>query len=765
VNAPIANVANGPSGFVANPGSGLPRAGTARFFLCEFRGSSAGSGVLALRVERDGAGHRLVDTERVIWNVLATDCDFGPDGGLYVLDWVQGWGKTGRGRIYRVSDGRLGEDALAQQVATLLREGMGKRSVEELARLLGHRDRRVRQAAQFELVDRGEPGQAALEAASRQHESLFARLHAIWGLGIVARRGGSEELVKRIELLVLDENEDVRAQALRVCGEAPGRSSRLVAERALRDPSPRVRRAAVEATGRIGAEPAFGPLLSLLIRDGEQDQTLYHALVVALTRVGSGWRFADFAKHTSAAVRRAGVLTLRRLRDERVAVFLADADPSIAAEAARAIHDERILGALPALGAWTQRTGFAEIPLLRRALGAHRILGKGENLDALLSYAQRKDAPASMRVEALRIIAEWPSPHGQDRVLGEWRPLRARPAIGARVRTAPMLHALAADAETPGEVMRAALETIARLRSFDCNAALETIAADRARDGETRALALRTLAALGDAGARVRSAKGVADDAPLPLRRAALDVLAQDEPAAVVPLLASLAREGSVDERRAALASLANASGDAADAALAAELARLATGEIPSTLQLDVLEAGLARASGAARTQAQAWLDAQKGAGDPLAAWRGCLEGGDAARGERLFREHAAAQCLRCHAIGGNGGNVGPALDAIGKTRDRPYLLGALLVPNREIAAGYEQLVVKLADGTTAGGIVVRESETELVLRDADGKERGLAKAAIRSREGSGSAMPAMDATLTRRELRDLVEFLSTRKR
>ncbi|MBI5850677.1 MAG: HEAT repeat domain-containing protein [Planctomycetes bacterium] len=763
IDPPIANVADGPSGLVANPGSGLPARWNGRFFLCDFRGSASGSGVMALQLERAGASHRLVGTERVIWNVLATDCDFGPDGGLYVLDWVDGWGKTGRGRVYRVSDGRTANDPLVQEVKAMLRDGMAGRAIDELARLLGHRDRRVRQAAEFELVDRGADGVAALERVAKQNDSLLARLHAIWGLGVVARKG-DVELVKRIENLVLDAEDEVRAQALRVCSDSPGPTTRQTAERALRDPSPRVRYFAAQAIGRVGQFHSFGALLGLVRRENDQDVALRHAAVVALSRIGASWRIEEFARDPSPAVRRAGVLTLRRLRHESIAVFLDDTDPSVAGEAARAIHDERIAGALPALAAWTERTDLRDERVLRRAIGAHRLLGKGTNLDALMRFAQRAAAPEPMRVEALRIVAEWPRPHGQDRVLGEWRPLPERPAIGARVRSGAMLDALAVEAGTPSAVLQAAIDAVARLKAFDVAATLEMIAVDERRDGETRALALRTLAALGSTAQRVRTARTVAPDAPLPLRRAAFDVLAKDEPTATLPLLVTLAREGSIDERRAALASLATASGQVADDAIAQELARLDAGETPKELALDVLEAGLARAGGVARTAAQKRLDELTASGDPLAPWRDCGEGGDAGRGAKLFREHAAAQCTRCHSLAGSGGQVGPALDAIGKTRDRAYLLAALVTPQRDIAEGYAQNVLKLDDGSLVAGSIVSEDAAVLVLRDANDAEVRVEKPRIRDRNRGGSAMPEISALLTRREVRDLVEFLATRR-
>jgi quinoprotein glucose dehydrogenase len=107
---PIANFSDGPSGLAYDPGIGLPARFRGCFFLCDFRGGASYSGVHALRLERDGAGFALASTDRVIWNVLATDVDFGPDGALYVLDWVSGWNKTGKGRIYRLRTKEMAND-------------------------------------------------------------------------------------------------------------------------------------------------------------------------------------------------------------------------------------------------------------------------------------------------------------------------------------------------------------------------------------------------------------------------------------------------------------------------------------------------------------------------------------------------------------------------------------------------------------------------------------------------------------------------------
>ena len=143
---PIKNVASGPSGLTMYPGTGWGEEWRGTFFLCDFRGDPNYSGVHAYTNEPRGAGFRLVDERRFLWSSLVTDVDFGPDGGLYVSDWVQSWNKTGKGRMYRIAPTSAGEEqrAAASEVQGLLAAGFGQRSNHELGQLLRHADRRVR---------------------------------------------------------------------------------------------------------------------------------------------------------------------------------------------------------------------------------------------------------------------------------------------------------------------------------------------------------------------------------------------------------------------------------------------------------------------------------------------------------------------------------------------------------------------------------------------------------------------------------------------
>ncbi len=149
---PILNISDGPSGLVHDPGTGLPAQYRDHFFLVDFRGGAGNSGIRAFANKPKGASFELVDASQPVWSVLATDVDFGADGAMYFTDWTNGWDKTGKGRIWKVTSQET--DPKVAEVKTLLAEGMGKRSVEELVKLLGHADQRVRLEAQYELAGR-----------------------------------------------------------------------------------------------------------------------------------------------------------------------------------------------------------------------------------------------------------------------------------------------------------------------------------------------------------------------------------------------------------------------------------------------------------------------------------------------------------------------------------------------------------------------------------------------------------------------------------
>ncbi|MFM9194557.1 MAG: PVC-type heme-binding CxxCH protein, partial [Planctomycetia bacterium] len=98
---PLAHIGSGPSGFAAYPGPGLPPHFDGRFLLADFRGAAANSSVRTFRVQPKGASFEATDEEETFKHVLATDVEIGPDGAVWVSDWVHGWQGEGKGRLWR----------------------------------------------------------------------------------------------------------------------------------------------------------------------------------------------------------------------------------------------------------------------------------------------------------------------------------------------------------------------------------------------------------------------------------------------------------------------------------------------------------------------------------------------------------------------------------------------------------------------------------------------------------------------------------------
>ena len=137
------------------------------------------------------------------------------------------------------------------------------------------------------------------------------------------------------------------------------------------------------------------------------------------------------------------------------------------------------------------------------------------------------------------------------------------------------------------------------------------------------------------------------------------------------------------------------------------------------------------------------------------------LRQGDPARGEAVFRRKETL-CLKCHAIAGAGGQVGPSLESVGASAPADYLVDSLLQPNKAVKEGYHAITVGLNDGRVVTGIKLRQTDTALVLRDADDREVSLPLAAIDEQKPAGSLMPAgLVEAMTESELLDLVRFLS----
>ncbi len=771
---PIANFADGPSGFTYYPGTGWSDSYRGTFFLCDFRGSPDASGIRTFRVEPQGAMFSVVDSRQPIWKVLATDAQFGPDGALYVSDWVDGWIGEGKGRIYRVVHRDAASDPRVTQVRQLLRNGMNKLPPDQLVNLLEHADQRIRLRAQWELADRAcRPRRGAsrylqrLIDAARSGPSVLARIHGIWGWEQVIRKTNDTGTLGVAVELLADGEAEVRAQVAKLIGAAGyGEGVAPLVER-LSDPVPRVRLYAALALAEMRRPFDATPVFRMLAQADNEDPALRHGGVmalVALRQAAELWKQYESLPgdlRRSDAVRLALVVALRRLRSPDVARLLDDSSLPVVEEAARAIHDVPISAAWPMLAELLEQQRIvASDATLRRAINANVRLGDEPSALRLASFASREGSPQKLRVAALELLSRWAEPSSRDWVLGMWRPINRREARPAKEAVTQVLARLL---ESEADVRWAAIQAAASLGISKADRPLRDLLQDSSGDPEQRAVALRFLARLGpDDIANVLSDS--LHDRAYPVRQAALELLAMRNPQQAVGVLKQQLAGRNAHEMRTAFEILAKLPDELAAPLLTQAVKRLAEGKIPLRCQVELLEAA-SRSPHPGVKRALGEYNASLPSDDALARYRPALVGGLVWRGRNIFRHRIDVSCQRCHTIAGSGGAVGPDLTKIGAEKTAEYLLESIVDPNRQIAKGFDSVVILDADGKVHTGVLKSEDEAEVKIMTAEGVVVAIRQDDIEARKVGKSAMPDdVIEHLSLRDLRDLVAFLKSLK-
>jgi putative membrane-bound dehydrogenase-like protein len=139
---------------------------------------------------------------------------------------------------------------------------------------------------------------------------------------------------------------------------------------------------------------------------------------------------------------------------------------------------------------------------------------------------------------------------------------------------------------------------------------------------------------------------------------------------------------------------------------------------------------------------------------------------GDVERGRKLFMDVKGLACVKCHAIGGQGGLVGPDLAGIGLRYNREDLMTSVLEPSKVIAQGYETIVIETSKGVTLTGVFKGESGDAVNLTDAEGKPHRVSKKDIDERMFSPlSTMPnGLSDGMTLQDFADIIAFLEARR-
>ncbi len=757
----IQNYVSGPTGMVFNPGAGLGERWKDHFLLVEFVGSAASSGLHAFQLQPKGATFEMTKTEKIIGGFLPTGIDFAPDGSLFMGDFVNGWDDKYYGRIWRLTDETAAGWDLQKQTEAEIKADYKKLSEEELKPKLAFEDQRVRRKAQFELAKRGEDGAEIFQAVIGDKTNQLARIHAIVGLSQLARLEDLKYADALVPLLK-DSDPEIRAQAAKWLGDIRYSKAGNDLIAGLRDENARVRFFSAEALGRSKNADAVQPLIALLEANNDEDAYIRHAATLALSRIGQVQPIAALSTHPSNAVRMGAVIALRRLESPELAKFLGDSDELIVTEAARAIHDDfSVPAALPALGAILNSTSFQNEALIRRVISANQRVGKDENLEQLIAYLEKSETPEALRQEAIATIGTWAKPSLVDRVDGRYRGEVTRDAATISGKVKPVLVAQANAKEE--NIRLESLKAIGKLGMTDtADLLMSKLKSDPSE--MVKVQALNSIVAmnapnLGDAITEAMNSNAQQ------LRVAGLGLLAETSLGSdqKVALLTDIIQKRTNPEKQTALLTLGALEGSKDLPVWKTILADFEAGKLPDATWVELEEAITATGSPELKTQFDALLESKSG-GERWKKFAGALAEGSVRQGRRIFFENQTAQCIRCHAYDDMGGNAGPALDRIGTTLSREELLIALVDPSKRLSPGFGFVTVELNSGDKISGTMMSEDGSSMTVKVGT-EDQVIAKKDVKSSQMSPSSMPNMGDLLSKREIRDLVSYLSTLRR
>lgn len=700
-------------------GRHLPEDWQGNLITNDFRGHR----VVRYVLSDDGAGFAAREQEEVIRTSHVAfrpiDVKMGPDGAIYIADWYNPIIQHGEvdfrddrrdhvhGRIWRVT--YKGKPALE-------RPKLVGAPIPELLEQLKSPEQWTRENARQVLKEAGPD--SVLQPLQEWQVSLDNErdlLEALWMHQ--ALRHPDLELLNR---LIQAEAPEVRAAAVRVAKHwrsvIPTDELLETLEATVRDEFPRVRLEAVRALGAIGTVEAVR--LAMLALDQPTDRFLDYALWLTAWETQDRWRpqaeagtetFGDNIKHLTFAL-------------------MAVNSPSAVPRLLEQLKSESLIGdewnrTVELVAARGNAQQYAQA--LTIAVGDSDVAQRHALVRALVRTGmQRNLRPAGDLKEIAALLSEDQSESVRSiaaEAVGVWK-------IESLAET---LSGLAVDSDAPAGLRAAAVNGFAALGKGDVDRLLNELSAS---SGEP--LTVREAAVVGLAR---RNARAGAD--------------------AAVVLLATVAVPDS-QRLIQQLIQLKTGPGALAVALKGQQIppdaAKLAVRAIDSSgRKLDALKSAFA-AAGSITT------GARKLSPEEMAAFVADVRAkGNRVRGEAVYRR-AELSCMKCHAIGGAGGKVGPDMASIGGSAQVDYLIESLLDPNAKVKEGYHTIVVLTDEGKTVSGIKVRQTDSQLILRDAQGVETGIALDSIDQQASGSSLMPAgLSDKLTHQEIVDLVRFLS----
>jgi putative membrane-bound dehydrogenase-like protein len=616
------------------------------------------------RLERSGSGY-VAKHEPDILNASdpwfrGIELGYGPDGGVYVLDWsdtgecheATGVHRTS-GRIYKVTHGNPARRDVGD---------LAKLDWQSLVGLLKHENEWFARQARQLLAERIAAGQdvdpacvAALTGQFEKSNNVVHRLRALWSLYSI---GSTDESLLMAALT--DREEQVRTWAVRILTDN-WPLDKIVGPQTT--PTPTVERRLLETLARLAATDSSGlvrlalastlnrlpvkdrpALAAALISRGEdaQDQNLSPLIWYGLIPVADvdPAALADLAKQSKLPLVRRWIT--RRLAE--------DIDPS-----PTPVNDLVMLAAKSESRDVSNEilTGLAE------GLAGRRKAPRPAAWDALQARASSwNDTAMTERVRELSVV------FGDGRAMGE-------------------LIALAQDKKTDLNVRRAALQSLIEQRPPELRSICEKLLYERF------------------------------------INSAAIRGLAMFDDPALGAKLASSYRSFHPSERSAVIETLV-----ARPAFAKALLNEVAAGKIPATeispfqarqilsFKDDELAKKLREHWGELRDSPE---DKRRLMADLKAKLAPkVLAQADKSRGRAIF----TTACANCHRLYGQGGQIGPDLTGAGR-HNIDYLLDNIVDPSATVSAGFRMSVAQLSDGRVINGIVTAQTPKTITLQTA----------------------------------------------
>lgn len=691
---------------------------------CDFRANR----VTRFSMSEQGAGFVTKQEDDLLRTSASTfrpiDVKQGPDGALYIADWSNPIINHGEvdfrderrdrwhGRIWRVT---------WKKGAKKKKEDLTKLENGELLRRLVSDDRYTRNQSRRVLVERGEETIDAVQAWTARAGDEYSRLQGVW-----LQHCLDQISFPQVSSLAAAKDPRIRAAAIRVVSDLVDPETDVslpmsLAEaiglfsKAVHDEHPRVRLEAIRGLGKLKTAEAGAVAL----------QSLKHPRD----------RFIDFALATTmdeltdslmAALEKGLWKPDSEGQEEQLDFFLGAIEPS---RAAAFLSKELSHGPMPADGSgpW--------INLVRNA-------GGKPELTILLHQALSGGFEPSAVTKALNAL------------LDAHRIRKEKPSGD--------LNAITSFLESPHEATRVAtIQLIGSWKLDDHVQKLSELAVDGSSD-RIREVAIESLRLIGAPAAEaIKQLVGVEDR--MIRSRAIIAAATFDPHIAAKPLFKTLS-QCKTDQQAIALWRGALSTKNAGKV-FAKLFPSDGVSELAARTGLMVAKEGGRNESAliavltpfANRSMKAPALTPERTA----ELIRLVRDEGNPGRGESIYRREDL-QCMKCHAIGGVGGKVGPDMTSLGTSAPIDYLIESIFKPNAKIKENYHSVNILTTDGLVVAGIVVQSTDGELVLRDANNKIIRVSQDDIELQKPGKSLMPdGLVERLTQQEQVDLISFLT----